>query len=394
VRDLFGDSDDDDILAPPKQTDPPKPAAEVADPWCEAPGPAPPAAAPAAPPAAPVAEVADPWCESSGPAPSLVADPWCEASGPAPSIAKPPAASGGLFESDGEEDDILAPPKVVAPAASQGPAALLQQRQSLFDDDDAEEAAVAAAQALAKKAKEEMAAKNVATSYAAGLYTAAEASQDGRYHSPSERSEGVMEGYFSKRSGLVFTEWKTRWLHFDLKAAVITYYSAKGDSEPVGAINIRNATVTVDDSQKLDWCFLVVTAPPESKKHYICAQDATEMQDWMDAILHYMTAERRETLNQASSAKKYTPKEQAIADELEKFKDAITSLKEHMADNGGRRDTIPAELLDACLEAQKTIKAWVSRPDICANDHLIFELLHWNDQVNTAVGMAGAGDQA
>ena len=31
----------------------------------------------------------------------------------------------------------------------------------------------------------------------------------------------------------------------------------------------------------------------------------------------------------------------------------------------------------------------LQRPDLAANDHLLFELLHWNDEVNAAVGSAG-----
>jgi len=64
--------------------------------------------------------------------------------------------------------------------------------------------------------------------------------------------------------------------------AQIKYYNRKGDSEEVGTINIKNATVEVDESQNMEYCFLVVTSPPESKKHFICASDSKEMADWMD----------------------------------------------------------------------------------------------------------------
>jgi len=96
------------------------------------------------------------------------------------------------------------------------------------------------------------------------------------------------------------------------------------------------------------------------------------------------------------------------------------SLKDHMADTGGDRVSLSPELTEACLEAQEKLKQWIQvsttlpwptlvnsnsseptcslmppplffmqRPDLAANDHLLFELLHWNDEVNAAVGSAG-----
>jgi len=110
----------------------------------------------------------------------------------------------------------------------------------------------------------------------------------------------------------------------------------------------------------------------------------------MDAILYYMSQERRASLGHEPE-RDYTSKERAVADELDKFKEAIMGLKEHMGETGGNRKTIPSELVETCLEAQAKIKAWVQRPDLAQNDHLLFELLHWNDEVNAAVGLVGVG---
>jgi len=293
--------------------------------------------------------------------------------------ASPAAAkSNDLFGDDSDGEDILAPPTKPPSAAAR----LLTQRESLFDDDEAEEAAVAAAAQAAREAKAAMSGASAAT------YSQGETGAGKDYISPASRRDGWMEGYFTKRSGAIFTEWKTRWLEFNLKEATISYYSRKGEKKPVAVINIRNATVQVDDTQGMEYCFLVVTAAPESKKHYICAQDATEMQDWMDAILHYMSQDESPS-RRKEAEKAYTPKEKAVADQLEKFKEAIMDLKDHMGESGGRRDTINSDLMDTVIEAHKTIQSWIQRPDIAQNDHLLFELLFWNDEVNAAVGLAG-----
>jgi len=193
----------------------------------------------------------------------------------------------------------------------------------------------------------------------------------------------MMAGWFTKRSGYFIKEWKRRWIEFSLDEAVIRYYSTKEDPEPVGIINIRGSTVEIigekDDCPP--FCFLVVTAAPETKEHFIAASDTKEMQDWIDALYHYMSeAEGRKSLSEIDGL---SSEEAKVLQELCRIKEGIMSLKEACVEAKGDKEQIPAELIDMGLKGQAAITKWVQNPSM--NDALLNELLHWNDEVNAVV---------
>merc|ERR1712194_775643 len=159
---------------------------------------------------------------------------------------------------------------------------------------------------------------------------------------------------------------------------------------PVGTINIRDATVDVvsESDECPPFCFLIVTAAPDKKEHYFAASEPREMQDWMDAVLHYMAAPGRKSLSEIDTDG-FTNEEKKLLAELHSIKESITALKEAGFEAKGDRSKIPNELVQEGQKGQKSIQKWVQNPRVAQNDTILMELLHWNDEVNAVLNELG-----
>ena len=143
--------------------------------------------------------------------------------------------------------------------------------------------------------------------------------------------------------------------------AAIRYYPTKEDPEPVGVIDIRNAEVSVCSGEDYPpFCFLVLTAAPDKKEHYFAASEAREMQDWMDAILHYMSDEHRRRSLSEIDPEQLSADERKVLTELYSVKEGIMALKEACLEAKGDVGQVPPELIELGLKGQSSIQKWVS----------------------------------
>ena len=85
------------------------------------------------------------------------------------------------------------------------------------------------------------------------------------------------------------------------------------------------------------------------------------MQDWMDAILHYMSDEHRRRSLSEIDPEKCSPEERKVLSELYSIKEGIEALKEACIESKGDASLVPSQLIEFGLKGQSSIQKWVKR---------------------------------
>lgn len=100
----------------------------------------------------------------------------------------------------------------------------------------------------------------------------------------------IKKGYLTKQGGFV-PSWKRRW--FILKKDALSYYANELDVVPLGTANLQLYKLIRDvNIPKHEFCFALVPRQKGERSYYICAEDATEYQEWLSVlkVLHLFSA--------------------------------------------------------------------------------------------------------